>query len=112
MTALTSNTQLSHQSCHIQKQVWKHSFMSVFPSGIKNTVTEASKCHPIEKQAQKNVMVCLHLPYSLELVLYNFWLFLKAKMTRKGKYHESIQDNEVTWAVHVKILRKEHFRSA
>ena len=61
--------------------------------------------------SNKNITVCLHPPYSLDLAPCNCWLFPKVKMTVKGKYFESIQDIKVATTVQLKTLMKEDFQN-
>ena len=51
-------------------------------------------------------MSCPHLPYSQDLTLCDFWLFLNVKMIMKGKHCESIQDKTGAMTVKLKIHRK------
>lgn len=53
----------------------------------------------MEKQAHKNIVMCPHLPYSLDWELFNFWLFPKVQMSMKAKDFESIQDIEAAMVV-------------
>ena len=61
--------------------------------------------------SNKNITVCPHSPYSLDLAPCNFWLFSKVKMTMKGKCFESIQDIETATTVQLKTLTKEDFQN-
>ena len=61
--------------------------------------------------SNKNITVCPHPRYSLELVPCNFWLFPKVKITMKGKHFESIQDIEATTTAQLKTLTKEDFQN-
>ena len=55
----------------------------------------------------KNIMVCPHPPYSLDLALCDFWPFPKVKLTMKGKCFESIQDIEAATTAQLRTLMKE-----
>lgn len=60
--------------------------MSIFTRcDFKNVVNVTAEDHLTERQAHKNVMVCLHLSYSWDLVFTDFWIFFKVKMTMKCK---------------------------
>jgi hypothetical protein len=59
----------------------------------------------------KNIMVCPHSPYSLDLALCDFWLFPKVKMAMKGKCFESIQDIKVATTAQLKTFTKEDFQN-
>ena len=61
--------------------------------------------------SNKNITVCPHPPYSLDLAPCDFWLFPKFKMTMKGKSFESIQDVEAVTTVQLKTLTKEDFQN-
>jgi len=61
--------------------------------------------------SNKNIMVCPHQPYSLDLAPYDFWLFPKVKMTMKVKRFESIQDIEAAMTAQLKTLTKEDFQN-
>lgn len=54
-------------------------------------------------------MVALHPPYSLYLVLCNFWTHPKVKTTMKGKHFESIQG--IQGAVELKSLTGKDFKN-
>lgn len=57
-------------------------------------VTAVDKCHPRETEGRKNPMVCPHPPDSPALVLGDFRLFPKIKITMKEKFFGSTQDTE------------------
>jgi len=59
----------------------------------------------------KNITVCRHPPYSLDLAPCDFWLFPKVKMTMKGKRFESIQDIKAATTAQLKTLTKEDFQN-
>jgi len=61
--------------------------------------------------SNKNITVCPHPPYSLDLAPCDFWLFPKVKMTVKGKIFESIQDVEAVTTVQLKTPMKEDFQN-
>ena len=61
--------------------------------------------------SNKNITVCPHPPYSLNLAPCDFWLFPKVKMTMKGKCFESIQDNEAATTAQLKTLTKKDFQN-
>jgi len=61
--------------------------------------------------SNKNILVCPHPPYSPDLAPYDFWLFPKVKMTKKGKRFESIQDIEAATTAQLKTLTKEDFQN-
>ena len=61
--------------------------------------------------SNKNIMVCPHPPYSLDVASYDFWIFPKVIMTMKGKRFESINDTEATTTVQLKTLTKEDFQN-
>ncbi|KAF6288370.1 hypothetical protein mRhiFer1_009105 [Rhinolophus ferrumequinum] len=74
-----------------------------------------AQCHTSlmvwQSLSNKNITVCLHPPYSLDLAPCNFRLFPKIKTTMKGKYFESIQDIEAAMTVQIKTLTKEDFQN-
>ena len=61
--------------------------------------------------SNKNITVCPHPPYSPDLAPCDFWLFLKVKMTMKGKSFDSIQDIEAATTAQLKTLTKEDFQN-
>jgi len=61
--------------------------------------------------SNKNITVCPHPPYSLDLAPCDFWLFPKVKMTKKGKRFESIQDIKAATTAQLKTLTKEDFQN-
>ena len=61
--------------------------------------------------SNKNTAVCPHPPYSPNLAPCHFWLFLKVKITTKGKRFESIQDIEAATTAQLKTLTKEDFQN-
>jgi len=61
--------------------------------------------------SNKNIMVCPHPPHSPDLAPCNFWLFLKVKMTMKGKRFESLQDIEADTTAQLKTLTKGGFQN-
>lgn len=58
-----------------------------------------------QRQACENMTVFTR-SYSLDLALYNFWRFLKIKMTMKSKCSESIQDIEATRTAQPKTVKR------
>jgi len=59
----------------------------------------------------ERLRMCPHPPYSPDLAPCDFWLFLKVKMTMKGKHFESIQDIEAATTAQLKTLTKEDFQN-
>lgn len=70
---------------------WSSFESSVFVSlrgiikNMSDPMNATVECHPIERQAYKNIAVCLHLPCWSDLMLCDFCLFPKSEMTMKGK---------------------------
>jgi len=58
-----------------------------------------------------NITVCPHPTYSPDLAPCDFWLFLKVKMTMKGKHFESIQDIEAATTAQLRTITKEDFQN-
>jgi len=61
--------------------------------------------------SNKNITVGPYPPYLPDLALCNFWLFLKVKMTMKGKGFEMIQDIKAAMTTQLKTLTKEDFQN-
>jgi len=59
----------------------------------------------------KNITMCPHPPYSLNLAPCDFWLLPKVKVIMKGKRFESIQDVEAATTAQLKTLMKENFQN-
>lgn len=62
--------------------------------GEKNTDNVHAECHPVERQACKNIVVCSHTPSSPILAPCDFWLFkfkatMKDKLFNNGSGHQS-----------------------
>ena len=56
--------------------------------------------------SNKNITVCPHPPYALDLAPCDFWLFPKVKITLKGKRFESIQEIEAATTAQLKIRKR------
>ena len=59
----------------------------------------------------KNITVYPNPPYSPDLAPCDFWLFLKVKMTMKGKCFEWVQDIEAATIAQLKTLTKEDLQN-
>jgi len=89
-----------------EPEKWAHGFILHHDNAL---------CHTLllvwQFLSNKNITVCPHPPYSLDLAPCDFWLFPKVKMTMKGKRFESIQDVEAVTTVQLKTLMKEDFQN-
>lgn len=87
--------------------VWEGSrFLWLYKMWLKDTMNLIVECHPKEKQALKNIQVCLHPLYSLDLALCNFSLLHKVEMTKKHKCFQWVYYTEVTMTVLLKTITR------
>jgi len=97
---------LRNNVCRKEPEKWADSFILHHDNAL---------CHTLllvwQFLSNKNITVCPHPPYSLDLAPCDFWLFPKFKMTMKGKSFESIQDVEAVTTVQLKTLTKEDFQN-
>lgn len=75
----------------------------------KTIANAAAKCHPRERQAYKNIAVCAHPPYSLDLPSSELLALPQSLKTLKGKHLELIQGIKIATAVCQRSHEEEDF---